>query len=558
MRRRHGLQWPLDPHQVTSFVVFGFLVAGCYAFFLPFLSNTAAQIALGSVYGILVFVVFALAYISSSTDPSDPGLHGGSDGEYYCALCTASVSRTSKHCRACDRCVEGFDHHCKWLNNCVGAKNYRPFFMLVIITVTMLLVQAGWGLYLFSRSFYDQTGLSDIVATSYWVQVNYRGWQAVLALYLLLLAAAIIMLGELFFFHLVLVSKNMTTYDYIIANSNKDSGNQRPSSGTGTGARAALCRSARVADESATTAPVKKAKVGLNICKALTTEKLQGDPHSWGLGGSSGLPAVKPQGAMIGTALVESNNAGFQPSQGLVIPAAAALGNKQSAQSPLPGSVHNNQQCSHCTPSSSAPASSSGHMEGGVGLLHLQSPTRQLPASSLQYVAVPGYLALNSPCGTTRPVSMFPNQVPSQPLSIPFTSTLAAAAMPVSGSPHNSIHQSPLLAGLPPMRQQPSSPSSTHYIGSRAAEGGYSAGSPLSTPTSSSSRQVASGSRFLQQQQQQQRRQDGWSPAGPVSEGTLNSEAFIHLDSIRLAPLLHNEMGSAYHSLTTSPVGSKK
>ena len=38
-----------------------------------------------------------------------------------------------------------------------------------------------------------------------------------LALYMVLLCLAITMLGELLSFHIVLVSKGMTTYDYIIA-----------------------------------------------------------------------------------------------------------------------------------------------------------------------------------------------------------------------------------------------------------------------------------------------------------------------------------------------------
>ena len=194
----------------------------------------------------------------------------------------ASVGRSSKHCRTCDRCVEGFDHHCKWLNNCIGEKNYQTFFALICLTVTLLLVQFGYAVYLFSRSFYDSAAMMGVVQSNYGSEhIDYRGWQAVLVLYLLLLAGAIMMLGELLFFHVVLVTKNMTTYDFIMAQQNAGGAAPPPNASGGSGARAALCRSGRIADES--TVPAKrKPKVSLNPCKAMMTERLQGDPRSWG------------------------------------------------------------------------------------------------------------------------------------------------------------------------------------------------------------------------------------------------------------------------------------
>ena len=132
MRRKNGLQWPLDPHQVStfefavirgrsvrslltlqvaSFIVFGFLVSGCYAFYVPFVPAPARYV-LAALYAVIVCIVLSLAYLTrwvatstmtkrphtatdpmhdvtdSACDPSDPGLQGGNEGEYYCALCT--------------------------------------------------------------------------------------------------------------------------------------------------------------------------------------------------------------------------------------------------------------------------------------------------------------------------------------------------------------------------------------------------------------------------------------------------------------------------------------
>lgn len=187
----------------------------------------------------------------------------------------ASVARTSKHCRACDRCVMGFDHHCKWLNNCVGQRNYKHFFALVTSTVSLLVVQFAWGLWLFIRSFRDKDEMRQLVADKYGRSVNYSGWQAALALYMAMLITAVVMLGELFFFHIVLISKGMTTYDYIIAQRDEKLAQQQPAAARG---GLLACRSGKVAD--ASTAK-RKVRVGINPCAAIKTSKPKGNPASW-------------------------------------------------------------------------------------------------------------------------------------------------------------------------------------------------------------------------------------------------------------------------------------
>jgi hypothetical protein len=186
----------------------------------------------------------------------------------------ASVARTSKHCRACDRCVEGFDHHCKWLNTCVGARNYWHFFALISSTCILLVLQLGWGLWLFVVSFTDSNDMKRKVADKYGNSVVYVGWQAALAVYMAMLIAAVVMLGELFFFHIVLISKGMTTYDYIIAQ--RDAKLAAPPAATGD-SPGKLCRSGKVTDASAK----RKVKVGINPCAALKTVKPEGSPADW-------------------------------------------------------------------------------------------------------------------------------------------------------------------------------------------------------------------------------------------------------------------------------------
>jgi len=50
--------------QVASFIVFGFLVAGCYAFYVPFISDLTARCVLAALYTVVVCIVFTLAYLT--------------------------------------------------------------------------------------------------------------------------------------------------------------------------------------------------------------------------------------------------------------------------------------------------------------------------------------------------------------------------------------------------------------------------------------------------------------------------------------------------------------
>lgn len=300
--RRHGLEWPLDPHQVStppslnsimptrpinhyyfipcmqigSFFLFAFLVIGCYVLQFPFIDPPAAKYVLVTLYTIAVCVTFFLAYITSSSDPSDPAVHthASNTGEFFCHFCKAGVNKSSKHCKTCDRCVLGFDHHCKWLNNCIGSLNYRQFFALLAVTITMLTIQLIWAIYDIVRSFTSKDLVSMNASNTYGSSFSYPGWQAALFIYALLLGATVVMLGELFIFHIVLISKDMTTYDYIVAQSRP--AGQAAASSTG-GAREALCRSNQVAD----TAGQPKPRVGINPCRAISTQKPEGTPQEW-------------------------------------------------------------------------------------------------------------------------------------------------------------------------------------------------------------------------------------------------------------------------------------
>ncbi|KAI7750733.1 hypothetical protein M8C21_013035 [Ambrosia artemisiifolia] len=163
----------------------------------------------------------------------------------FCVLCDSQVKKHSKHCRTCNRCVEGFDHHCRasifvcvvflhykimciltnldsdfwfqWLNNCVGKKNYRSFILLLTFVLLMLMIEGGTAVAVFVRCFTDAKGLNrDLVEKLHFHFP--RGLLAAICVLLVLVTAyGSAALGQLFFFHVVLIRKGMRTYDYIMA-----------------------------------------------------------------------------------------------------------------------------------------------------------------------------------------------------------------------------------------------------------------------------------------------------------------------------------------------------
>lgn len=155
-RRRHGLQLPLHPLQVSGWLILLGLVLSTYLLLLPLLRQpyrlpVTAAFTVALVWHIVSHLLALLV------DPADKALlnrdrhTGGShrivpeldrakhthvieDGR--CNLCDIRTSDgRTKHCSVCNKCVGTFDHHCKWLNHCVGRRNYVAFLMCVVSAI---------------------------------------------------------------------------------------------------------------------------------------------------------------------------------------------------------------------------------------------------------------------------------------------------------------------------------------------------------------------------------------------------------------------------------------
>ncbi|ERN06512.1 probable protein S-acyltransferase 22 [Amborella trichopoda] len=139
------------------------------------------------------------------------------DGMFYCSLCEVEVYKYSKHCRVCDKCVDGFDHHCRWLNNCIGRKNYKRFFTLMVSALLLLILQWSIGILVLICCFLERKRFLVEIISKLGSSFSLVPFVVVVASCTLLAMIATLPLVQLFFFHVLLIKKGISTYDYIVA-----------------------------------------------------------------------------------------------------------------------------------------------------------------------------------------------------------------------------------------------------------------------------------------------------------------------------------------------------
>ncbi|OIV96259.1 hypothetical protein TanjilG_05099 [Lupinus angustifolius] len=142
---------------------------------------------------------------------------GESLDHLFCTLCNAEVNKFSKHCRSCDKCVDGFDHHCRWLNNCVGRKNYITFVCLMSVSLVWLILECGVGIAVLVRCFVDKRGTENQIAVKLGAGFPRVAFAIIVAICTGFSFIAVTPLGELFCFHMILIRKGITTYEYAVA-----------------------------------------------------------------------------------------------------------------------------------------------------------------------------------------------------------------------------------------------------------------------------------------------------------------------------------------------------
>ncbi|KAG8057766.1 hypothetical protein GUJ93_ZPchr0002g23331 [Zizania palustris] len=169
-----------------------------------------------SKYYFLGGFVCALFVKEDCRKPDDSEQQANGEEALFCTLCNAEVRKFSKHCRSCDKCVDGFDHHCRWLNNCVGRKNYFTFISLMAISLFWLAIEFGVGIAVIVVCYADKNALRNI-QDKLGNGLTRAPFTVIVSIFTLLSLVACIPLGELFFFHMILIRKGISTYDYVVA-----------------------------------------------------------------------------------------------------------------------------------------------------------------------------------------------------------------------------------------------------------------------------------------------------------------------------------------------------
>lgn len=159
--------------------------------------------------------------------------HTCEDDMLYCSLCEVEIFKYSKHCRVCDKCVDGFDHHCRWINNCIGRRNYKEFFALMVSALFLLILQWSIGIFVLVRCFLNRSHFDGEIMAKLGSSFSLGPFIVVLGCCTILAMVATLPLGQLFFFHILLIKKGVSTYDYIVAmreqeQQNMDEGTQSP------------------------------------------------------------------------------------------------------------------------------------------------------------------------------------------------------------------------------------------------------------------------------------------------------------------------------------------
>ncbi|XP_047269074.1 probable protein S-acyltransferase 19 isoform X3 [Capsicum annuum] len=104
-----------------------------------------------------------------------------------------------------------------WLNNCVGRKNYITFISLMATSLVWLVTEAGIGIAVLVRCFVNKKNMEAEIVDRLGNGFSLAPFATVVAVCTAVSLLACVPLGELFFFHMILIRKGITTYEYVVA-----------------------------------------------------------------------------------------------------------------------------------------------------------------------------------------------------------------------------------------------------------------------------------------------------------------------------------------------------
>ncbi|XP_015273204.1 PREDICTED: probable palmitoyltransferase ZDHHC11 [Gekko japonicus] len=243
--RVNGWSLPLHSFQVVTLGLFAYLAIVGFGIYIPLLPHGWKHAAY-AVIGLLFIYHLINHLVAVTIDPADQNVLAKKNynkpmpifdrstckhviQNQRCYLCEVEVGPKVKHCSACNKCIADFDHHCNWLNNCVGSKNYWFFFSAVASAVLGLFLRILVVLYVFIQYFVDPGQLrtapqfESVGGNDTWLvflplapaETTAVAIMSVAALTLLLGFISFLLLGHLLLFHLYLLGKKLSTYEYM-------------------------------------------------------------------------------------------------------------------------------------------------------------------------------------------------------------------------------------------------------------------------------------------------------------------------------------------------------
>eukprot|EP01103_Thecamoeba_quadrilineata_P002212 TRINITY_DN12204_c0_g1_i1.p1 TRINITY_DN12204_c0_g1~~TRINITY_DN12204_c0_g1_i1.p1 ORF type:complete len:295 (-),score=1.22 TRINITY_DN12204_c0_g1_i1:162-1046(-) len=217
----------------ATLVLFLLPTALFFTFVAPYLCihvSFVALVILAIIFTVLAFInLMVSAYRDPGVIPKNPTdsqtkhrnqkhvmINGTKVQKRYCVTCRIYRPPRAIHCSTCDNCVERFDHHCAWIGNCVGSRNYHTFFMFVAFVVSALIVvEVSCILHItfVLVDYVDKYGAGEGLGKALSVPppdniiISF-----ILAVYAVI---GICPIGFLLCFHILLVSRNITTNEYL-------------------------------------------------------------------------------------------------------------------------------------------------------------------------------------------------------------------------------------------------------------------------------------------------------------------------------------------------------
>ena len=210
-KRRNGLNPPYSLKQCL--VYFSYLAYGTTynILIIPHAPNIYEPIFY-SIFNFLLISSIILHLYTSFVDPADPQLKvtktdkSESSIIVRCSICDSSIHLFSKHCIPCNKCILKYDHHCYWVNNCIGSANYNSFFALVLVSFALACVTTASSATALVNTFIIKKKFDTDLEIAYVSFIGITGTFSFLAIWYL---------GYIAVFHICMISKGISTYEYL-------------------------------------------------------------------------------------------------------------------------------------------------------------------------------------------------------------------------------------------------------------------------------------------------------------------------------------------------------